>query len=535
MSLGRTARFSLDYDDRMKGSGKMSIRQLVVVLGDQLDESALVLQQADPNQDMVWMAEAVQESSHVTSSRQRTTLFLSAMRHFAQRLRELGWRVAYQRLDDTDALPSLSEALQRDIARLQPQALAMTAPGEWRIWQAMGELARTLKLPLQWHEDTHFFTTVRDFTRHAQGRKQLRMEFWYREQRKRFHVLMDGEQPVSGQWNYDADNRASFGKAGPGDLPPVPRFEPDAITREVMALVEQRLSHLPGKLQEFAWPVCRKQALHALDDFVQHRLPLFGQYEDAMWLGEGQLYHSLLSAALNLKLLNPREVVAKVEQAYRDGHAPLAAAEGYIRQVLGWREYVRGVYWTRMPAYAELNGLQAEMPLPSVFWNGETPMACLREVLTQTLQTGYAHHIQRLMVTGLYALLLGVRPQEVHAWYLGVYVDAVEWVELPNTLGMSQYADGGIMASKPYVASGKYIDRMSNYCQGCAYRPQDSVGPRACPMTTLYWDFLLRHEAMLSRNPRMVMQVRNAQRLGEAEREQIKAQAEAHRQQLRSG
>jgi len=361
------------------------------------------------------------------------------------------------------------------------------------------------------------------------------MEYWYREQRKRFGVLMDGDDPVGGQWNFDAENRAAFGSAGPGELPPLPRFEPDEITLEVIRYVQSEMAELPGELAEFHWPVTRAQALQAMDDFVRWRLPRFGRYEDAMWLGEPWLYHSKLSAALNLKLLGARELVHEIERAYREGRVPLADAEGYIRQVLGWREYVRGVYWTRMPAYAELNGLQAHMPLPAVFWHAQTPMACVREVVGQTLKLGYAHHIQRLMVTGLYALLLGVRPQEVHAWYLGMYVDAVEWVELPNTLGMSQYADGGIMASKPYVASGKYIDRMSNYCKGCVYRPQDSTGDQACPITTLYWAFLLRHENQLARQPRMVMQVRNAQRLGEAERQLILAQAEQHRQQVLRG
>jgi deoxyribodipyrimidine photolyase-related protein len=239
-----------------------------------------------------------------------------------------------------------------------------------------------------------------------------------------------------------------------------------------------------------------------------------------------------LSAALNLKLLSAREVVSAAERAHRAGHVELASAEGFIRQILGWREYVRGVYWTQMPGYEALNNLGAEMPLPQVYWNAETPMACVREVVGQTLRLGYAHHIQRLMVAGLYALLLGVRPQEVHAWYLGVYVDAVEWVELPNTLGMSQYGDGGIMASKPYIASGKYIDRMSNYCKGCAFKPQDSVGEQACPITTLYWDFLIRHQDRLERNPRMAMQVRNAKRLTLEQRKHIQTQAQAHRASL---
>ncbi len=509
----------------------MAVRRCVVILGDQLDEAALALQDIDPSRDVLWMAEAMEESSHVRSSKQRTAVFLSAMRHFAQHLRSLGHTVHYQRIDDPQAAPSLTEALRRDLRALAPQEVVVTAPGEWRVLALMRQITGELRLNLTLHDDLHFFTTVRDFARHAQGRKQLRMEFWYRELRQRFGILMDGDQPVGGQWNFDADNRASFGRNGPQDLPCLPRFEPDAITLEVLDWVRQQ-DTLPGELDDFHWPVTRAQALQALDDFVRHRLPMFGRYEDAMWSGQPWLYHSLLSVVLNLKLLNAREVVAAAEQAHREGAVELASAEGFIRQILGWREYVRGVYWTHMPDYVELNALGAEMPLPALYWHGQTPMACVREVVGQTLRFGYAHHIQRLMVAGLYALLLGVRPQEVHAWYLGVYVDAVEWVELPNTLGMSQYGDGGIMASKPYVASGKYIDRMSNYCKGCAYKPQDAVGDQACPITTLYWDFLIRHEDRLSRNPRMGMQVRNAQRLSAHMRDQIQAQAQAHRDAL---
>ncbi len=510
------------------------VRRLVVILGDQLDAQAEVLRQSDPTLDQVWMAEVREESTHVPSAVTRTVLFLSAMRHFAIDLQNLGWSIDYQRLEDTSPDQGLAASLALALRAHQPEEVWVTAPGEWRVLQLLRDTVRAAGLSLQVHDDAHFFTTVRDFSRHAQGRKQLRMEFWYRELRQRFGVLMDGDQPEGGRWNYDADNRASFGKAGPGPLPTLPRFEPDAITVEVMETVTRCLPDLPGTCTEFNWPVTRNDALRALEDFVSHRLALFGQFEDAMWLGQPCLYHSQLSAALNLKLLNPREVVAAVEQAYRAGQAPLAAAEGYIRQVLGWREYVRGVYWTRMPEYADLNALKADQPLPAMFWTGDTPMACIREVVDQTLRLGYAHHIQRLMVTGLYALLLGVRPQEVHAWYLGVYVDAIEWVELPNTLGMSQYGDGGIMASKPYVASGKYIDRMSNYCKGCAFKPDISVGEQACPITTLYWDFLIRHEALLTRNPRMGMQIRNAQRLSPEQRRHIQTQAQAHRDALNS-
>jgi deoxyribodipyrimidine photolyase-related protein len=296
-----------------------------------------------------------------------------------------------------------------------------------------------------------------------------------------------------------------------------------------MALVNTRFASHPGNLDSFGWPVTRAQSLVALQAFIEQRLPLFGQYEDAMWAGEAWLYHSHLSCALNLKLLNPREVVQAAEDACHSGHAPLAAVEGFIRQILGWREYVRGIYWMHMPGYLERNALQAQAALPAWYWTGQTDMACLNDALSQTLRLGYAHHIQRLMVTGLYALLLGVRPQAVHAWYLSVYVDAVEWVELPNTLGMGQFGDGGLMASKPYVASGKYIQRMSNHCKACRYDPAQSTGPKACPYTTLYWDFLMRHEALLKTNPRMAMQLKNLARLDAPTREAITTQAAAHR------
>jgi deoxyribodipyrimidine photolyase-related protein len=355
------------------------------------------------------------------------------------------------------------------------------------------------------------------------------MEYFYREMRKRHDVLMQGDSPEGGQWNFDADNRQAFGAAGPGTLPPRTVFEPDASTREVIALVQARFASHPGTLDDFAWPVTREQALVALQRFITERLPLFGRYQDAMWPGEPWLYHAHLAAALNLKLLQAREVVDAAVAAYRAGAAPLASVEAFVRQILGWREYVRGIYWMRMPGYAELNALDAHEDLPDWYWTGATDMACLRDAITQTLQHGYAHHIQRLMVTGLFALMYGVQPRQVHAWYLAVYVDAVEWVELPNTLGMSQYADGGLMASKPYVATGKYIQRMSPHCQGCRYDPAQRTGETACPFTTLYWDFLMKHEATLAGNPRMALQVKNVARLNDVQKQAIRERAAAIR------
>ena len=504
------------------------VRHLIIVLGDQLNEQSSAFDDFDAEHDVVWMAEVDEESTHVWSARQRIALFLSAMRHFAEALYARGWTVHYTRLDDSTNAGTLAAQLQTDIDTLAPRALVMAAPGDWRVLQSIRAAATAAGKPLDVRDDRHFFSTVRDFAAHAQGRKQLRLEYWYRELRTQNGILMEGGKPAGGQWNFDADNRQSFGAAGPGALPPRSFFAPDAITQDVMALVNARFCGHPGTLDSFGWPVTRAQALLALESFIAQRLPLFGQFEDAMWHGEAWLYHSHLSSSMNLKLLGAREVVAAAEAAYRAGNAPLAAVEGFVRQILGWREFVRGVYWTQMPDYAACNELDAQQPLPDFYWTGQTDMACLRDALTQTLAYGYAHHIQRLMVTGLYALLLGVRPQAVHAWYLAVYVDAVEWVEMPNVLGMSQFADGGLMASKPYAATGKYIQRMSNHCKGCRFDPAEATGDKACPFTTLYWDFLMRHEPRLAKNPRMALQVKNIARLTPEKRALILQQAQSH-------
>jgi deoxyribodipyrimidine photolyase-related protein len=506
------------------------LRDLVVVLGDQLDAHAAAFDGFDATCDAVWMAEAAGESTRVWSSKARIAMFLAAMRHFAHALAQAGRVVHYQRLDDPAASGVLAEQLRADIDRLRPRRLVMTAPGDWHVLAAIRAVAEAAGVPLELREDRHFFSTVREFAQHARGRRALRMEFFYREQRRRHGVLMQGDgEPEGGAWNFDAENREAFGADGPGAVPPRARFEPDALTREVLREVAKRFAGHPGTLDDFAWPVTREQALEALRRFVDERLPLFGRYQDAMWPGQPWLYHAHLSAAMNLKLLGAREVVDAAVAAYRAGAAPLPAVEGFVRQVLGWREYVRGVYWTRMPAYEASNALDAHEALPAWYWTGETPFACLRDAITQTLATGYAHHIQRLMVTGLYALMLGVEPGRVHAWYGAVYVDAVDWVELPNTVGMSQYADGGVMASKPYVATGRYIERMGGPCRDCRFDPAQRTGEAACPFTTLYWDFLARHETRLAANPRMALQVRNLARLDGAERAAVAARADALR------
>ena len=507
------------------------LRTLVVVLGDQLDLDASAFDDFDPAHDAVWMAEVAEESTHVWSAKMRIAIFLAAMRHFAVALRAAGRPLHYTRLDDAGNRGHLADELAASVAALAPKRVVMTAPGDWRVWKSLTAVVEATGLKLEVRDDRHFFVTVREFAAYAQARKSIRLEYFYREQRKRHGMLMNDGEPEDGRWNFDADNRESFGKAGPVDVPERGAFAPDEITREVLALVDTRFADHPGALDDFAWPVTRADALLTLERFVRERLPLFGRYEDAMWPGEPWLYHSQLSSALNLKLLDAREVVQAAEDAYRSGQAPLQSVEGFIRQILGWREYVRGVYWTQMPGYLDRNALDAKEDLPAWYWTGDTDMACLREVVTQTLRLGYAHHIQRLMVTGLFALLFGVRPQQVHEWYLAVYVDAVEWVELPNTLGMSQYGDGGLMASKPYVATGKYIQRMGGPCASCRYDPALREGDRACPFTTLYWDFLMRHEAPLSENPRMSLQVKNLARMTDTQKIAVTRRATA----IRSG
>ncbi|PXA05195.1 cryptochrome/photolyase family protein [Coraliomargarita sinensis] len=505
----------------------MSVRHLIVVFGDQLNLDASAFDDFDQERDLVWMAEADKESTHVWTHKQRIVIFLAAMRHFRDALKERGDRVHYTQLDDSKQTNRLSERLDIDLRALRPDRVIACQPGEWRVQEGLKKVCEENGVPLEIREDRHFYTTPGDFEKHAEGRKSLRMEFFYREQRKRFDVLMDENgKPEGDAWNFDKDNRGNFGKSGPESPGKGPSHRADAVTQEVIDLVNKRFADHPGSLDRFTWAVTREEAKRDLNKFIKERLPTFGLYQDAMWQDEPWLYHSLISSSLNLKLLNPREVVDAAAEAYYSGHAPIAAVEGFIRQILGWREYVRGIYWMHMPEYIERNTMGAEECLPDFYWTGETKLECLRQSIGQTLEYGYAHHIQRLMVTGLYALLLGIHPKRVHEWYLAVYVDAVEWVELPNTLGMSQYGDGGLMASKPYVATGKYIHKMSNYCQACPMNPAKRTGEDACPFTTLYWDYLLRHEKTLRKNQRMSLQVRNIDRIKTAERKAIQARAE---------
>ena len=512
----------------MLSQDPVCIRHLVVVLGDQLNLDSAAWDDFDSDLDLAWMAEVDAESTHVWSHRARIALFLSAMRHFARTLTDQGIPLLYRKLTAEPDGSTLGKLLETAIVAHRPKAVVCVEPGDYRVRKELEDVCRKQGVRMEFREDRSFFCSKKRFEEHCQGRKSLRLEFFYREMRREQEVLMDGDQPEGGSWNYDKENRQAFGKSGPGDVPLL-RFKPDALTLQVLDEVSRRFSSHPGSLEHFDWPVDPSEARECLAFFIRHHLPVFGRHQDAMWTDQPFLHHSRLSAAMNLKLISAREVVQAVEHAYRGKKAPISAAEGFIRQILGWREFVRGIYHRFMPEYGELNALGAQGDLPGFYWTGKTRMNCLSQAVGQSLEQGYAHHIQRLMVTGLFSLLWGTQPRKIHEWYLAIYVDAVEWVELPNTLGMSQFADGGVMGSKPYIASGKYISRMSNYCSGCEFDPEDSESAKACPFTTFYWEFIQKHSELLRKNPRIGAQVLNWDRMTPLRKQRILERAKVSR------
>lgn len=477
------------------------MRHLLVIFGDQLSLGLASLVRADARRDGVLMMEVADEAATVNHHKKKLAFLFSAMRHFRDELTSAGWATDYVAMDDAGNSGSFEFEIKRAVARHGPERLVFVEPGEWRVFQMIKALEDSLGLPVDILADDRFLCSREDFARWAEGRRELRMEYFYREMRRKTGLLMCGDKPEGGRWNYDAENR----KPAQDDLfMPVPkRFSPDATTREVIEMVDQRFPDHFGTLAGFGYAVTRADAEACLAHFIDHALPSFGDYQDAMLKGQPHLYHSVLSPYINVGLLDPVEVCRRASAAYIQGRAPLNAVEGFIRQIIGWREYVRGIYWLKMPEYEGMNALKATRKLPDFYWTADTDMACLKDAIGLTLEHAYAHHIQRLMITGNFALLAGVDPREVHEWYLAVYIDAFEWVEMPNTIGMSQFADGGIMASKPYAASANYISRMSDYCEGCRYRADAKTGTDACPFNALYWDFLHRNQEVLARNPRL--------------------------------
>ncbi len=498
---------------------------LILILGDQLSHHLSALEGADKDNDLVVMAEVHSEASYTNHHKKKLVFVFSAMRHFADALEEDGWRVHYQRYHPDNPAQSIEQVIAELAREYQPERVITTECGEWRLHEQISRWHKTLGIPVEIRPDTRFVCNIDEFARWAEGRKQLRMEFFYREMRKKTGLLMTSEgQPEGGQWNFDTDNRKKW--AGKPPAPAPFREEPDAITTEVIELVNEYFSEHFGTTGNFHYAVTAEQAQEALAHFVDFALPCFGDYQDAISDNEDWLFHSILSPYLNTGLLDPMEVCEEAVRAWHAGRAPLNAVEGFVRQIIGWREFVRGIYWLLMPGYARENRLGNSRELPWFYWTGDTKMRCMHKAIDATARNAYAHHIQRLMVTGNFALLAGVKPEAICDWYLAVYIDAFDWVELPNTLGMVMHADGGYLGSKPYAASGKYIQRMSDHCQNCHYRVQDATGDRACPFNSLYWHFIDRHREDFANNPRMTMMYRNWDKQKPERREALRARAD---------
>ena len=496
---------------------------LRLILGDQLNRAISSLSDCDKDNDIILICEVWDEATYVKHHQKKIAFLFSAMRHFAQELMDAGYNLVYTKLDAPDNAGSLAGEVGRVLAREAIAKVVVTEPGEYRVLSDIQSWQEKFNYEVEIREDDRFLCAIAEFADWAKNRKSLRMEYFYREMRKKYKILMAGADPEGGKWNYDAENRKPP-KSGL-DIPPPYNGQVDQITQEVIDLVADRFKDHFGDLEPFYFAVTRKQALQVLDKFINERLANFGTYQDAMIEGEPWMYHSHISFYLNCGLLNPIECVEKAEQAYRDGNAPLNAVEGFIRQIIGWREYVRGIYWLKMPDYTEENFLEARRSLPSLYWGEKTELNCLRQCVKETKENAYAHHIQRLMVLGNFALLTGLNPKEVNEWYLIVYADAYEWVELPNVSGMVLFADGGYLASKPYAAGGSYINKMSNYCKSCRYKVSKKNGVDACPFNYLYWDFLDRNRDQLQTNHRLRMMYRTLDRMDEKKHQEIKVDA----------
>ncbi len=517
-SEGRPAQ---DADPR-RGDGDMI---LIPVLGDQCSEALASLRDVDRGAAVVLMMEVADETRYVKHHKKKIVLILSAMRHFAEHLRRAGWTVDYVALDQPGNSNSFTGEIERAVARHRATRIRVVEPGEWRVRRMIDGWEKRLGVPVDMLIDDRFLCPILTFQTWAQSRRELRMEFFYRDMRRRTGLLMDGDEPAGGSWNFDHDNRRPPRK---GTAYPHPmRFTPDAITRDVLALVADRFDDHFGSLDGFALPVTPEQARRALAHFVRNALPDFGTYQDAMATDQRFLFHAFLSPALNCGLLLPIEACEAAEAAYRAGDVPLNSAEGFVRQIIGWREYVRGMYWLEMPGLTDANALGASRPLPEFYWTGDTDMRCLRQAVLSTRDEAYAHHIERLMVLGNFAMLAGVDPKAISDWFLVVYADAYEWVEHPNVIAMSQFADGGRLGSKPYAAGGAYINRMSDYCGGCRYDVKQKTGEDACPFNALYWDFLARHEKTLRGNHRMGPVYRNWDRMEDTQRDAYRSSAKA--------
>ncbi|WP_419656304.1 deoxyribodipyrimidine photolyase [Desulfosarcina variabilis str. Montpellier] len=506
-----------------------NVATLRLILGDQLNTQHSWFKQV--RADVLYtLMEVRQETDVVKPHIQKVAGFFSAMRHFADDLVRMGHRVVYLRLDDPKNEQAFEANLNRLIREHRIARFEYMLPDDYQLDRKLARLAAHLSISSAVTDTEHFLTERGDVARHFQGKKRYLMESFYRQMRRRHDILMDGGKPAGGKWNYDQSNRQRYD--GAVTLPETCLFSNDVS--DIVAMLDRCQVPTFGRVgpKRLIWPVTRKQALQQLQAFVDQRLPYFGTYQDAMTTESAFLFHSLLSFALNTKMLHPLEVIQTAMDRSRStsGEAVgIAQLEGFIRQILGWREYMRGIYWAHMPAYASMNHFGHSARLPDYYWTSDTRMNCLRSVISQSLEHAYAHHIQRLMITGNFALLAGIDPDEVDGWYLGIYIDAIQWVEIVNTRGMSQYADGGLVATKPYISSANYIHKMSDYCEACHYHWQKPVGERACPFNSFYWAFVHRHRQLLSGNPRIAMMLRNWDRMKTRKQDDLLAQAEHYR------
>ncbi|MGN6738462.1 cryptochrome/photolyase family protein [Dyella sp.] len=498
---------------------------LRLILGDQLNTRHSWFRRVD-DQVVYVLMEVRSETDYVRHHAQKVLGIFAAMRRFGEALARAGHRVEYLRIGDDRNRHSFTDNLPWLIEQFGATRLERMEADEWRVEQALLQAFAASSLPNAVVSAEHFLLE-RDEAAKRFAKKVPRMEFFYRDLRRRHEILLEPDGvPRGGRWNFDAENRAKW----PGD-PPAPawpwqKHDLSALWEEIDAAGVQTMGE--PSAEAFGWPLTRREAQVWLRNFIAQRLVHFGRFQDAISGQSCTLFHAGLSFALNLKMLHPREVIEAAVEAFERGEADLAATEGFVRQILGWREFVRGIYWARMPGYAGLNALQAKRPLPAWYWTADTKMACLRAAIGQSLALGYAHHIQRLMLTGNFALLAGCDPDEVDAWYLGIYVDAFEWVEMPNTRGMSQFADGGIVGSKPYSGSAAYVNRQSDHCKGCHYAHTKRHGERACPFNSLYWHFHARHREKFGRNPRLAMAYRSWEKMAAGERAATLAQAERY-------
>ncbi len=500
------------------------MKKLRLILGDQLNINHSWFKKADPNV-VYCLFEMRQETDYVKHHIQKVAGFFSAMRNFADALKTQNHQVVYFKINDPKNTQNLIDNISKLATEYAIEKFEYLEPDEYRLDQQIKEFCNDLTIKSDVFSTEHFYTEREDLQTFFKGKKQFLMERFYRNMRMKHQILMIDKQPEGGKWNYDASNRKKW--KGEVLIPQEINFDNDVT--EVLADIKKSGIATIGKINPtyFEYPISKKQSLVQLNYFCEHLLVHFGDYQDAMHTDKIYLFHSRISFAMNTKLISPKEIIETVLKTYRNNQdaIDISQVEGFIRQILGWREYMRGMYWMLMPNYKKENYLNNNNKLPSLFWTGNTKMNCLEKSVKNSLDNGYAHHIQRLMITGNFALLMGVDPDAIDAWYLGIYVDAIEWVQLPNTRGMSQFADGGKIATKPYVSSGSYIHKMSNYCSSCHYNKNKKFEEDACPFNSLYWNFLDEKQTVLSSNFRMKMMYSLLNKMSSEDRIKIKEKA----------